>query len=195
MNKLLVSPNVGKEKRVMKVTVVSQQKFLPSLKASSRSKLSSDVDIREKVQNMVGETPSKRCVSPKVDPHERDQSRIVVLPDGRSLAFSQYGDLKSKKVILLIPPLEGIRIFGRYFDDAAQKEGCRLLCPDRPGFGFSSAMPDRHFIDFAKDLQFLLNILCIEKVVVIGHSAGAVYAAAFAVEYPYLVTAVALVAP
>jgi len=56
-------------------------------------------------------------------------------------------------------------------------------------------MPDRHFLDFAKDLQFLLNMLRVDKVVVIGHSAGAVYAAAFAVEYPYLVTAVALVAP
>jgi len=116
MNKLLVSreSNVGKEKRVMKkVTVVSQQKFVPSLKASSRSKLSSHVNTREQVQNTVVKTASKRCVSPEVDPHERDQSRIIVLPDGRSLAFSQYGGLKSKKVILLIPPLEGIRVFGR----------------------------------------------------------------------------------
>jgi len=165
-------------------------KKLASREDSDKKSISSEEDNLLEEKEEIARTEKK-----EVDPHERDQSKVVVLPDGRSLAFSQYGDLTSRNVILLIPPVEGVRVFGRWFDVAASSYGCRLLCPDRPGFGFSHPLPSRGFSDFSEDLHTLLSVLHIKKVVVIGHSAGSVYAAGFATAYPKSVKAVGLMAP
>jgi len=186
------STNIEKEESPAILEVAQIKVREEGSKDETEAKSSSAEDDRHSLEEKE-EIP--RSEKKEVDPHERDQSKVVVLPDGRSLAFSQYGDLTSREVILLIPPVEGVRVFGRWFDMAAKTAGCRLLCPDRPGFGFSHPRPSRGFSDFSHDIHTLLSVLHIKKVVVIGHSAGSVYAAGFATQYPKSVKAVGLMAP
>jgi pimeloyl-ACP methyl ester carboxylesterase len=70
----------------------------------------------------------------------------------------------------------------------------RYLCPDRPGYGFSSPHPGRTIVDFARDVIELVDALGIDRFVVAGTSGGCPYAEAVAWLAPDRVRALGIVA-
>lgn len=69
----------------------------------------------------------------------------------------------------------------------------RVLCPDLPGFGKSSSLPDGFSLaDVARRLAGWLKQLHIKECVVIGHSLGGYVALALLEHYPELLAGVGL---
>jgi pimeloyl-ACP methyl ester carboxylesterase len=71
--------------------------------------------------------------------------------------------------------------------------GLRVLVPDRPGIGRSDYQPGRRIVDWPDDVLDLTRALGLEKVVIVGSSGGAAYAAACGALIPDRVRAIGLV--
>jgi pimeloyl-ACP methyl ester carboxylesterase len=88
----------------------------------------------------------------------------MILPDGRRLGYATYGDPEGWPV-LHFHGIPTSRLEGRFFAAAAARRGCRLVCPDRPGYGTSDFQPNRtvcnwlhdicHFLEFAERFGYL----------------------------------------
>lgn len=107
-------------------------------------------------------------------------SQSITLPDGRSLSYAVYGDLNGFPVFGF-HGTPGSRLWFEENDPVAQELGIRLITPDRPGFGGSSAQPARKLTDYPKDIAVLARHLNLEKFAVLGVSGGSIFAAACAV--------------
>jgi pimeloyl-ACP methyl ester carboxylesterase len=70
------------------------------------------------------------------------------------------------------------------FADAAQRLGVRIVAPDRPGIGASTAAPGRDTAGWAADVRALLEQLGIDRASVLGWSMGGQYALACAAALP-----------
>ncbi len=97
---------------------------------------------------------------------------ILTLPGGRDLAYAEYG------------PPDGIPIvfFAGFGHD---RFGCfppvgsiRIVAIDRPGIGASSRQPGRTILQFAEDIEYLLDRLRIGAAALLSWSAGGPYALA-----------------
>ena len=117
----------------------------------------------------------------------------IELPDGRKLAYSEYGDPAGIPVINSHGGLTSRRDI-ESCDESARVAGVRVISPDRPGIGHSDAKPGRVLLDWPNDVVALVDALGIERFAVLGWSAGGPYAAACAFALPERITAVALVA-
>jgi pimeloyl-ACP methyl ester carboxylesterase len=121
------------------------------------------------------------------------QARIVRLPDGRSLAYDEYGDPGGTPVLNCHGGLTCRRdIEG--CDRDAREAGVRVISPDRPGIGSSERRAGRELLDWPVEVAALLDTLGVDRFAVIGWSAGGAYAAACAQALPRRVTALALLA-
>jgi len=107
------------------------------------------------------------------------ESSHMVLPDGRRLAYGQWGDPKGPAV-LLMHGWPGSRLFGRQLEQAAAHAGVRLIVPDRPGIGGSDPQPGRTLLDWARDTRALADALGLRDFAVVGFSGGAPFALACA---------------
>lgn len=110
------------------------------------------------------------------------------LADGRTLGFAQYGD----------PAAPPVLYFHGYPSSRLEAglipiPGVRLISPDRPGYGLSDPKPGRTLLDWARDVEALLDALHLDRVGLIGMSGGAPYAAACAHAIPHRLTGTALV--
>src|SRR4051812_42227009 len=81
------------------------------------------------------------------------------------------------------------------FAQQAHDRGLRLVMPLRPGYGRSTPRPDRRIIDFADDVDQVLQHLGVEEVVVAGGSGGGPNALAMASALPQCRAAGVLVSP
>jgi pimeloyl-ACP methyl ester carboxylesterase len=108
---------------------------------------------------------------------------VLPTPDGRSLAWSEYGD-PGGSPLLLFHGWPGSRLVGGHFHEAAQRTGIRLICPDRPGSGASAFREGRRILDWPADVAVLVDRLGIERFAVAGKSAGGPYALACCAELP-----------
>jgi pimeloyl-ACP methyl ester carboxylesterase len=115
----------------------------------------------------------------------------VELPDGRALAYEDYGDPRGFPVLSFHGGLSS-RLDAEHAHDAAVASGVRLVSPDRPGIGLSTFQPGRRLLDWPDDVTHLTAALGIDKFAVIGWSAGGPYAAVCAAKMGGRVTAVAL---
>jgi pimeloyl-ACP methyl ester carboxylesterase len=104
----------------------------------------------------------------------------VTLPDGRSLAWAEYGDPSGRPVLFFhggpgsrLPLLPGQ-------GEAAASSGVRLLCVERPGFGESTRHPSRTLLGWADDVAAFASALELGRFAVIGYSAGGPHALACA---------------
>ena len=98
------------------------------------------------------------------------------LPDGRDLAYEEYGD----RVRLSRPEFHGglsSRLDAAPAHEAAVDLGVRLHLPDRPGMGLSTYQPGRRLVDWPADVTHLMAALGIGRFAVMGWSAGGPYAA------------------
>jgi pimeloyl-ACP methyl ester carboxylesterase len=116
---------------------------------------------------------------------------MVALPDGRDLAYEEYGDPAGFPV-LSFHGSPSSRLDAAPAHDAALALGVRLISPDRPGIGRSTFQRDRRLLDWPADVAGLTGSLGIDRFAVMGWSAGGPYAAACAARMDGQVTAVAL---
>ena len=99
----------------------------------------------------------------------------VTLPDGRDLAYEEYGDPAGFPVLSFHGGLSS-RLDAAPADAAARDGGVRLVAPDRPGMGLSTFQPGRRLVDWPADVTSLADALGLERFAVMGWSAGGPYA-------------------
>jgi pimeloyl-ACP methyl ester carboxylesterase len=115
----------------------------------------------------------------------------VTLPDGRVLAYEDYGVATGFPVLSFHGGLSS-RLDAAPAHEAAVAAGVRLISPDRPGMGLSTYQPGRRLTDWPADVAHLTEALGIGEFAVMGWSAGGAYAAVCAAAMTDRVTAAAL---
>lgn len=115
----------------------------------------------------------------------------VTLPDGRVLAYEEYGVPTGFPVLSSHGGLSS-RLDAAPAHEAAVAKGIRLVSPDRPGIGLSTYQPGRRLFDWPSDVAHLTGALGIGRFAVMGWSAGGPYAAICAARMGDRVTAAAL---
>lgn len=119
---------------------------------------------------------------------------LIALPDGRSLAYAEFGDSDGRPV-LFFHGTPGYRLNPWATDAELRSLGVRLIALDRPGVGRSSPQVDRRLLDWPDDVQIVADALGLERFAVVGFSNGGPHAAACAYKLGPRVSGTALVAP
>lgn len=116
------------------------------------------------------------------------------LPDGRTLAFDDVGDPGATPVVYLHGTPDSR--LARHPDDATTAAaGVRLLAVDRPGAGDSDLHPEATLRSLGHDLAALLDHLELPRAILLGWSAGGLFALGAATVLGQRVAAVGLVGP
>ena len=116
------------------------------------------------------------------------------LPDGRKLAYAEYGDLNGKPLFYFHGSPGSHLEATLYIDeDFLQSLGVHLIAIDRPGMGLSDFQPNRRLLDFPRDVVALANHLNIERFSIIAYSLGGPYGLACAFAIPQRVDKVGIV--
>lgn len=105
---------------------------------------------------------------------ERDGA--LALADGRTLTYATLGADTGPTVVVLDGPCS--RGLARAAAPAAITLGIRLVAPDRPGAGGSTAAPERALTDWPADHAALLDALGVERAGVLSQSGGTPFALA-----------------
>jgi pimeloyl-ACP methyl ester carboxylesterase len=122
------------------------------------------------------------------------EANFVKLPDGRCLAYAEFGDPNGLPVIYC-HGFPGSRLEAGLFDTAAVRHGLRVIAPDRNGLGLSDPRPGRRLIDWAEDVEILTDRLAIGRFSLIGVSGGGPYASACAYRLAERLSSFTLVCP
>ena len=120
------------------------------------------------------------------------QPRTVRTADGESVAYATYGDPEGTPVVVL-HGTPGSRLLGELFDEAAEQRGLRVLAPDRPGYGQSTAAPVEP-TETHRYVEPLLAEADASDAGIVGFSGGAAHVLGLAATRPGLVTSVDVVA-
>ena len=118
--------------------------------------------------------------------------RGVVLPDGRWLAYAEYGDRLGRPVIVF-HGLPGSRLQRHPDESIALARSARVIQFDRPGFGRSDPKPGRTLADWSDDVAAAANAMGLDRFAVAGVSGGGPYALACAARLGDRLTRVAVV--
>ena len=114
----------------------------------------------------------------------------IRVPDGRTLAWAEYGSARGVPCIL-VPDIGCSRLApGWLLHDSALPSAVRLLALDRPGTGASDPVGPGGRGELAEDLRRLVDTLAVGRVAVIGIGQSADDVFAFARRYPHLVASV-----
>src|SRR5262249_41727600 len=109
--------------------------------------------------------------------------QAMQLPDGRMLAFAEYGSPEGA-VLVACQGYPGSRLEAVAFSAHAAQANVRVISLDRPGFGRSSFLDRRSFLDWPNHLLALTERLRIDRFALVGVSGGAPYALACAYRIP-----------
>jgi pimeloyl-ACP methyl ester carboxylesterase len=122
--------------------------------------------------------------------------QLVRLPDGRRLAFAEYGPREGVPCIVL-SGMPGSRLAPAWAFPAGllAARGVRLLGVDRPGYGGSDPNPQMTAPGVADDLGVLCAAVGLDRVAVLGISVGAPFALACAIRWPQRVGSLLLSSP
>lgn len=118
--------------------------------------------------------------------------QILILSDGRRLGYAEYGDLKGKPV-LVCHGWPGSRLGVNFMDHLANKLHVRLISLDRPGYGLSDPKRNRTILEWANDVEELIDQLKIKKIAILGISGGGPFAMACAYKIPEKITKIGIV--
>src|SRR5215510_3131644 len=108
---------------------------------------------------------------------DRASAQFVDLPDGRRLAYAEYGDPQGHPTFYF-HGLPGSRLEAVLAAESAAQAGIRLVASDRPGVGGSDPQPRRTLLDWPADVVQLADRIGVARFSIIGVSGGAPYAAA-----------------
>ncbi|WP_286228443.1 alpha/beta hydrolase [Neobacillus mesonae] len=120
------------------------------------------------------------------------QDSFIFLPDNRKLSYISYGDTNENTIIFFHgfgSSVSSIHPDTKILD----KYNVRFLAVNRPGYGNSDLMLKYSMEDFADLINDFLNAKEIQKVSIIGWSAGGLYSQVFADKYYEKVTSLNLV--
>ena len=117
---------------------------------------------------------------------------VVNLPDGRRLAYAEYGDANGRPVFLF-HGLPGSRLSWGLLPGDPIPAGLRIIAPDRPGYGRSEPRPHRTLCAWADDVGQLADALGIGDFAIVGVSGGGPGALACAWKMPRRLTSVGIV--
>ncbi len=98
-------------------------------------------------------------------------TRLFELPDGRELAWAEFGDRDGSPVVAFHGST-GSRYHFESLSDVAASQGTWLIAPDRPGYGHSTYDSARSYESWARDVGQLADHLGIDRFAVVGHSSG-----------------------
>lgn len=116
----------------------------------------------------------------------RAETRSVISPDGRRVAFAEFGDRRSTSALLYFHGAGSSRFEPSHGDEAARRSGWRIVAVDRAGHGLSDPLPGRRLEDIACDAVGVLGLLGVREAVAVGYSAGAPHALAAVRGWPAL---------
>src|ERR1700712_517506 len=108
----------------------------------------------------------------------------ITLSNGRRLGFAEFGSARGRAVLWLHGTPGARRQIPEPARIAASELGVRLIGVDRPGVGSSTPHLYDQIVDFAADLQDLVDRLDIADFGLIGLSGGGPYVLAGAHEMP-----------
>jgi pimeloyl-ACP methyl ester carboxylesterase len=114
----------------------------------------------------------------------------VRLPDGRTLAYAEYGEADGYPV-LFFHGTPGSRVVHPRMMMAGAAHS-RIIAVERPGYGRSDFHSGWGMLDWADDVAALAEALGLARFAVVGFSAGGPYATACAYRLPTRVTALGL---
>ena len=115
------------------------------------------------------------------------------LSDGRVLGYREFGEPDGLPVINHHGGLVcGLDIAPA--DETSARLGIRIISPDRPGIGLSSAKVGRTLLNWTEDVRELADQLELQKFVLLGWSMGGQYALACACALAERVTRTAVIA-
>ncbi|ACV49267.1 MULTISPECIES: alpha/beta fold hydrolase [Halomicrobium] len=124
---------------------------------------------------------------------DADPTTTISLSGGRRLRYAAYGRSDGTPVLFLHGTPGSYRL-GSLFDAAARERGVRLIAPDRPGYGGSTAWSDRTISDADRYLRAILDDANVQRAGLIAFSGGAPHALAMATQCPDIVSRIDLVA-
>jgi pimeloyl-ACP methyl ester carboxylesterase len=112
----------------------------------------------------------------------------LIRPDGRVVAWSQSGDAAGRP-ILRVPGTPGCRFSIRADRTPWTDRGLRVITTERPGYGASTRLEGRAFVEHSDDLAAILDSLGIDALPVYGASGAAPHILDLAFRHPDRVTA------
>lgn len=118
--------------------------------------------------------------------------QTIKLPDNRILAFKMYGKPPGVPTLFI----HGFGSSAAAIDpdlEWLERHNVYILAVQRPGYGDSHLKAGYTMSDFAHDIKTLIDELRIEKVALIGWSAGGLFSQVFAHLYPKNVASLSLV--
>ena len=118
-----------------------------------------------------------------MDPFAAYTDHRLTRPTGRVVAWTQWGE-PGGLPMLRVPGTPGCRWAVRADTTPWAERGLRVITTERPGFGASTPLPGRGFLEHADDLAAILDHLGIAQVHMIGGSGSAPHELAFAQQYP-----------
>nr|VFK40637.1 MAG: Pimeloyl-ACP methyl ester carboxylesterase [Candidatus Kentron sp. SD]VFK45782.1 MAG: Pimeloyl-ACP methyl ester carboxylesterase [Candidatus Kentron sp. SD]VFK79777.1 MAG: Pimeloyl-ACP methyl ester carboxylesterase [Candidatus Kentron sp. SD] len=118
--------------------------------------------------------------------------KFIRLPDGRALAYSEYGDPDGSPVFFFHGN-PGSRLVRLSTEDFVADLGVRIITPERPGFGVSDFQPKRTLLDYPQDIARLADALGLDRFPIFGVSAGGSYVAVCAYALEQRITRAAIV--
>ena len=114
------------------------------------------------------------------------------LPNGVALSYAEQGGLSGVPVVLL----HGVTDSWRSFELVLPllSESIHALAVTQRGHGDSSHPQSGYrFSDFAEDIAAFLDLVDVDKAVIVGHSMGSAVAQRFAIDHPQRVKGLVLV--
>jgi pimeloyl-ACP methyl ester carboxylesterase len=123
-----------------------------------------------------------------------DRLQLLRLPDGRRVAFGEYGDPTGQPVVYC-HGFPSSRREALLVHDSAAAEGARIIALDRPGYGDSDPRFGRTILEWPADVAAVADHLNLDHVALLGISGGGPYALACAARIPERIRACALVCP
>lgn len=124
---------------------------------------------------------------------QSDESHLLELDDGRMLSYGDYGPSDGTPV-LMCHHLLGCRYERPEDPEVLRSLDIRLIVPERPGVGNSTAKERGSLFEWADDVRALVDHLEIERFYVIGFSSGGPHGAVCAITMSDRVIKLGLVA-
>lgn len=106
------------------------------------------------------------------------------MPDGRRLGFAEFGPVGGRPVLWFHGTPGARRQVAPVVRDAAERDGVRIITIERPGIGASTPHLYNRLVDWAADVEYVVDQLGIARFSVVGLSGGGPYVLACAHQMP-----------